>query len=211
MTSFFLLMLGCRVIIGLFLIFRKSVICKKYTNTNGKDCKYTNTIYISVIWLYWTLYCTLYWTLFCMFCRLYSRLFFAAQYFFFSFFHKCSKLMTLSDTSRMFLSCYYFLLFLRHFYLTQNPRGYHWFSNSNPRGNSFRIYRHVHFDFLKKSLPTTNSSSVNTSFSSCIILRFILAIGYQTKIALTCSLNFLVYPFRTASRAIGIDFDAYLR
>ena len=27
-----------------------SVVCKKYTNTNGKDSKYTNTINISIIW-----------------------------------------------------------------------------------------------------------------------------------------------------------------
>ena len=27
----------------------KSVICKKYANTNGKDTKYTNTIDISII------------------------------------------------------------------------------------------------------------------------------------------------------------------
>ena len=29
--------------------FRKSVICKKYTNTNGKDRKHTNAIDISII------------------------------------------------------------------------------------------------------------------------------------------------------------------
>ena len=28
----------------------KSVICKKYTNANGKDSKYTNAIDISIIW-----------------------------------------------------------------------------------------------------------------------------------------------------------------
>ena len=27
-----------------------SVVCKKYTNTNDKDSKYTNTINISIIW-----------------------------------------------------------------------------------------------------------------------------------------------------------------
>ena len=33
-----------------FFIFRlKSVICKKYTNTDGKDCKYTKAIDISII------------------------------------------------------------------------------------------------------------------------------------------------------------------
>ena len=33
-----------------FFIFRESAIRKKYTNTNGKDSKYTNTIDISIIW-----------------------------------------------------------------------------------------------------------------------------------------------------------------
>ena len=34
-----------------FFIFRlESVICKKYTSTNNKDSKYTNTIDISIIW-----------------------------------------------------------------------------------------------------------------------------------------------------------------
>ena len=143
MTSFlFLLMLSCRVIIGLFFIF--SLICKKYTNTNGKDCKNINAIYISITWLYCRLYCglfcslfcRLFWRLFCrLFCRLYRRLFFAAQYFFFPLFHKCSKCMTMGDSSRMFLLCYYFFLFLCHFYLIQNARGYHWLSNLNPREN----------------------------------------------------------------------------
>ena len=60
--------------------------------------------------------------------------------------------------------------------------------------NSFCIYKHACFDFLKKVLGTTNSSSVNTSFSSCIILRSIPAFGYQTKIALAYSLNFFGMP-----------------
>ena len=105
-----------------FFIFRlESVICKKYTNTDGKDCKYTNAIDISIIWLYWRLLCRLYCR---MYCRPYWRLFFVTQYFFFLLFHKCSKFMTLSDASRMFLSCYCFFLFFYHFYFTQNPRGY---------------------------------------------------------------------------------------
>ena len=32
--------------------FRESVICKKYTNTNGKDSKHTNNIDISIILFY---------------------------------------------------------------------------------------------------------------------------------------------------------------
>ena len=38
---------------------------------------------------------------------------------------------------------------------------------------NLEIFYHLHtcFDFFKKLLPTTNSSSVSTSFSSCIILR----------------------------------------
>ena len=46
MTSFWLLIL---FVIDEFLIFRKSVICKKYTNTNGKERKNTNDIDISII------------------------------------------------------------------------------------------------------------------------------------------------------------------
>ena len=37
-----------------------------------------------------------------------------------------------------------------------------WFSNLNLRGNSFCMYKHAYFDFFKKSLVTTNSSSVST-------------------------------------------------
>ena len=55
--------------------------------------------------------------------------------------------------------------------------------------NSIRMYRHACFDFLKKVLATTNSSSVSTSFSSCIVLRSVLSFGYQTKMALTCLLK----------------------
>ena len=47
MTSFWWLIL---FFIDEFFIFRlKSVICKRYTNTDGKDCKYTNAIDISII------------------------------------------------------------------------------------------------------------------------------------------------------------------
>ena len=50
------------------------VISKKYTNTYGKDSKYTKVIDISIIWFY----CRLYYRLFC-------RLFFVMQYLLFSF------------------------------------------------------------------------------------------------------------------------------
>ena len=160
MTSFWWLIV---FLIDKFFIFRlNSIICKKYTNTDGKDSRYTNAIDISSIWLYCRLYCRLfcrlYLRLFCrlywrLFCRLYCRLFFITQYFFFPFFHKCSKFMTLSDASRTFLSCNCFSLFFCHFYLTQNPRGY-----------SFHIYRYASFNFFSRSLTTTNSSSVKHSF-----------------------------------------------
>ena len=115
-----------------------------------------------------------------MFCRLFCSLFFAAQYFFFSFFQKCSKFMALSDTSRMFLSCYCFFPFLCYFlFNTQNPGGY-----------SFRMYRHSYLDSLKRPLATTNSSSVSTSFFSCIALRSLRSFGYHTKMALACFLKF---------------------
>ena len=97
---------------------------------NGKDGKHTNVMDISIIWLYWMLYCRpycrLYWRLFCrlycrlywkLFCRLYWRLLFIMQYLFFSFFHKCSKFMALSDASRLFFPCYYFFLFFCHFFI----------------------------------------------------------------------------------------------
>ena len=64
------------------------------------------------------------------------------------------------------------------------------FRNWNPRGNSFCMYRHACFDFFKKSLVTTSSPSVSTSFSSWIILRSALAFGYQTNMALDCLLKF---------------------
>ena len=54
-----LMVVGCWSIVGCWLLvlffidefFRlESVICKKYTRTNGKDSKYTNAIDISIIW-----------------------------------------------------------------------------------------------------------------------------------------------------------------
>ena len=48
MTSFWWLIF---FLIDELFIFRESAICKKYTNTNGKDSNYTNTIDISIIWL----------------------------------------------------------------------------------------------------------------------------------------------------------------
>ena len=65
------------------------------------------------------------------------------------------------------------------FYLTQNPRG-----------NSFRIYKPACLDFFKRFLATTNSSSVSTSFSSCIIIRSRLSFGYLTNMAFACHLKF---------------------
>ena len=64
------------------------------------------------------------------------------------------------------------------------------FSTLNPRECSFCIYKHACFDILKKSLTITNSSSVNTLFSSCIILRSALSFGYHTNMALACLLKF---------------------
>ena len=64
------------------------------------------------------------------------------------------------------------------------------FSTLNPRGCSFRIYKHTCFDVLKKSLTINNSSSVNTFFSSCIILGSALSFGYYTNMALACLLKF---------------------
>ena len=65
------------------------------------------------------------------------------------------------------------------FYLIQNP----W-------GCSFLIYKHACLDFFNWPLTTTNSSSVNTLFSSCINLRSALSFGYQANIALACLLKF---------------------
>ena len=139
-TSFWWLTL---FFIDKFFIFRlKSVICKKYTNTDDKDSKYTNAIDISPIWHYYRPYCRL-------FCSLYCSLFFVKQYFFFPLFIKCNKNMTLSDASRMFFSCYCFFL-ICHFYLIESPRGY-----------SFCIYNHACFDFLKRSLTKIHHPSTH--------------------------------------------------
>ena len=46
------------------------------------------------------------------------------------------------------------------------------------------------FGFFQKFLAMTNSSSVSTSFSPCIVFRSSLSFGYHTKIAVTCFLNF---------------------
>ena len=105
MTSFWWLVL---LFIDEFFTFSlRNVIYEKYTNTNGKHSKDTNTIDIILLYcrLYWRLLCRLYWRLFC---RLYWILFFGMQYFLFSLLHKCSKFMALSDTSRMLSFCYYF-------------------------------------------------------------------------------------------------------
>ena len=47
-TSFWWLILF--FIDGFFIFSLGTVICKKYTNTNGKDSKHTNAIDISIIW-----------------------------------------------------------------------------------------------------------------------------------------------------------------
>ena len=150
----------------------KSVICKKNTSTNGKDSKHTNTIDTSIIWLYWMLYWRLYW-------RLYCRLFFVMQCFFFSFFITEASLWPSATRPGCFSRVISFSSSSVIFYLTQNQRR-----------NSFRIYKHACFDFFKKFLATTNSSSVCTSFSSCIILRSPLSFGYHTKMVFVCLLKF---------------------
>ena len=53
------------------------------------------------------------------------------------------------------------------------------------------MYRHPCFDFLKRVLVTTNSSSVSTSFSSCIALRSPRSFGYHTKMDLAFLLKSL--------------------
>ena len=180
------------------------MICKKCANANGKDGKYTNAIDISIIWLYWRLLCRLYCKLYCrlywrLFCRLYCRLFFVTQYFFFPLFHKCSKFMTLSNASRIFLSYYcFFSLPLSFLFNTQNPRGY-----------PFRIYRHAYFKFLKESLATSNSSSVNTSFSSWIV--YLVLLDTIRIWPWPVFLNFLVWERKTVSATIGSAHDVYPR
>ena len=132
-----------------FLFAAWEVLYAKNTQTAMARTVTTNAIDIIIIWLYCRLYC-----------RKESTPFFGTQYLIFSFFHDYSNLMALDNTSRILFSCYYFFLFFCHFHLTQNSRGC-----------TFRIYKHACFDALKKSLAITNSSPVNTLFSSCFILR----------------------------------------
>ena len=117
----------------------------------------TNAIDIIIIWLSCRLYCRKDEIL-----RTKERCrpFFGTQYLLFSFSHDYSKLMAFDNTSRILFSCYCFFLFFCHFHLKQNSRGC-----------TFRIYKHACFDALKKYLAITNSSPVNTLFSSCFILR----------------------------------------
>ena len=49
---------------------------------------------------------------------------------------------------------------------------------------------HIVDFFLKKALAITNSSSVSTSFSSCIALRSPRSFGYETNMAFACLLKF---------------------
>ena len=86
--------------------------------------------------------------------------------------------------------------YIRYFKIWRQHSLHMWFSNLNTRGNSFCIYRYTCFDFFKKSLATTDSLFISTSFSSCIILRSILAFRYQTKIALVYSLSFFGTPLQ---------------
>ena len=50
--------------------------------------------------------------------------------------------------------------------------------------------KHACFGFFKKFLATTNSSYVNASFSSCIILRSLLSFGCHTNMPLDCLLEY---------------------
>ena len=110
-------------------------------------------------------------------------------------------LFNLLSASRIFCN---FLWCFVHVYF--KPRI--WFSSLNPRRYPFRIYKHACFDFFKNSLATVNSLSVNTSFSLCIILKSILAFGYQSKMALVFSLNFLVCLYKTGLVTKNNDPDA---
>ena len=65
--------------------------------------------------------------------------------------------------------------------------------------------------FLKKSLAMTNSLSVSTSFSSCIILRSILTFGYQTKIVWPAPSISLLCLNEIGLATINTDPDAYPR
>ena len=67
------------------------------------------------------------------------------------------------------------------------------------------IYRHACLDFLKIPLTTINSSSVNTSFSSCIVLRSALFFGYHAKNGL------LAWQYKTVSATINNDPNVYLK
>ena len=63
----------------------------------------------------------------------------------------------------------------------------------------------------KKLLATTNSSSVSTSFSSCIIFRSALSFRYHTEMALVCLLKFFgIAEYHCVSNHNN-DPDAYLR
>ena len=125
MTSFWWLILFFFIVLFFSL---RSIICKKYTNTNGKDSKHANTIDVSIIWLFEGLFWDCAQGLFCnctegllcnsskgLFCNCSEDCSLLCNVSSFLFFYKCSEFMTLGDASRMFFSCYCFFLFLHHF------------------------------------------------------------------------------------------------
>ena len=63
-------------------------------------------------------------------------------------------------------------------------------STLSPLGCSFCMYKKACFDVLKKTLTMTNSLSASILFSSCIILRSALSLGYQKNMALAWLLKF---------------------
>ena len=56
----------------------------------------------------------------------------------------------------------------------------------------------------------TNSSSVSTSFSSCIALRYALSLGITQRLPWLVSANFLVWQNKTVPATINNDPDVYL-
>ena len=180
-----------------FLFAAWEVLYAKNTQTAMARTVTTNAIDIIIIWLYCRLYCRKDEIL-----RTKERCrpFFGTQYLIFSFSHDYSKLMALDNTSRILFSCYCFFLFFCHFHLKQNSRGC-----------TFRIYKHACFDALKKYLAITNSSPVNTLFSSCFILRsslFLRGEGAAKQIwSWPAFFDFLVWQNKTVSASTKNGYD----
>ena len=86
-----------------------------------------------------------------------------------------------------------------------------WFSTLNPRGCSFRMYKHACFDVLKKPLAITNSSTVNTLFLSCNILRSAISFGCDANMALACLPKFFVMAEWDCVSSHKHGHDVYLR